>query len=135
MIEIDFSKSADGLIPAIAQDYRTGTILMLAYINREAWQKTLETGKAHYWSRSRAKLWLKGESSGHIQQIRDILVDCDEDCVIYKVEQLGGAACHKGYSTCFFRKLSDGGCEIVAEKVFDPDDVYGEGSDLKRSEG
>ena len=125
MIEIDFSKSADGLIPAIAQDYRTGDVLMLAYINRNAWQKTLETGNAYYWSRSRGKLWLKGESSGHIQLIKDILIDCDEDCVIYKVEQLGGAACHKGYSTCFFRKLADTGCEIVAEKVFDPDDVYG----------
>lgn len=125
MIEIDFTKSVDGLIPAIAQDYRTGDILMLAYINREALQKTLDTGKAYYWSRSRAKLWLKGETSGHVQMIKDIFVDCDEDCVIYKVDQLGGAACHKGYSTCFFRRLTEDGCEIVAEKVFDPDKVYG----------
>lgn len=125
MIEIDFSKSADGLIPAVAQDYLTGDILMLAYINEAAWQETLKTGKAHYWSRSRSKLWLKGESSGHVQMIKEILVDCDEDCVIYKVEQLGGAACHKGYSTCFYRKVTDQGCEIVAEKIFDPDDVYG----------
>lgn len=124
MIEIDFTKSADGLIPAIAQDYRTGDILMLAYINREAWQKTLETAKAHYWSRSRGKLWLKGESSGHVQLIKEILVDCDQDCVIYKVDQLGGAACHKGYSTCFYRKITKNGAEIVAEKVFDPEDVY-----------
>ena len=124
MIEINFTKSADGLIPAIAQDYRTGDILMLAYINREAWQKTLETGKAHYWSRSRGKLWLKGERSGHVQMIKELLVDCDEDCVIYKVEQLGGAACHKGYSTCFFRKITESGSEVIARKVFDPKDVY-----------
>jgi len=125
MIEIDFSKSPDGLIPAIAQDYKSGDVLMLAYINETAWQKTLETGKAHYWSRSRAKLWLKGESSGNVQLIKDILVDCDQDCVIYKVDQLGGAACHKGYATCFFRKLTEDGSEIVAEKVFDPTKVYG----------
>jgi len=125
MIEINFSKSADGLVPAIAQDYRTGDVLMLAYVNIEALKKTVETGKAHYWSRSRAKLWLKGESSGHVQVIKDILVDCDEDCIIYKVDQVGGASCHKGYSTCFYRRITEDGSEIVAEKVFDPSQVYG----------
>ncbi len=124
MIEIDFTKSADGLIPAIAQDFRSGDVLMLAYINREAFDKTLETGKAHYWSRSRARLWLKGERSGHVQIIKEILVDCDRDCVIYKVDQLGGAACHTGYSTCFYTRISDHGEEVVAEKVFDPENVY-----------
>jgi len=125
MIEINFSKSADGLVPAIAQDFQTGDILMLAYVNKEALQKTLQTGKAHYWSRSRSKLWLKGESSGHVQVIKDILVDCDEDCIIYKVDQVGGAACHTGYSTCFYRRITEDGSEIVAEKVFDPGKVYG----------
>ncbi len=99
---------------------------MLAYINQLAWEKTLETGKAHYWSRSRNSLWLKGESSGHVQVIKEILVDCDADTVVYKVEQLGGAACHTGYRSCFYRKVS--GEELViheAERVFDPKAVYG----------
>jgi phosphoribosyl-AMP cyclohydrolase len=102
--ELNFTKSEDGLIPAVVQDYKTKEILMLAYINKEAWEKTLETGKAHYWSRSRNKLWLKGESSGHVQVIHDVFVDCDEDTVVYVVEQLGGAACHKGYQSCFLQK-------------------------------
>lgn len=124
MVKLDFGKSADGLIPAIAQDFETGTVLMLAYINAAAWERTLETGKAHYWSRSRGKIWLKGESSGNIQQIREILVDCDLDCVVYKVIQAGGAACHQGYPSCFFRKLQDGELKIVETKVFDPNQVY-----------
>lgn len=90
MINLRFDKG-EGLLPAIAQDYASGQVLMLAYINEESWQKTLETGKAHYWSRSRNKLWLKGESSNHVQLIKEILVDCDEDTVVFKVEQLGGA--------------------------------------------
>jgi len=90
MVQLNFAKSADGLIPAIVQEYSTGQVLMLAYINRLSWEKTLETGKAHYWSRSRQSLWLKGESSGHVQLIRRILVDCDDDTVIFQVEQLGG---------------------------------------------
>ncbi len=125
MIELDFSKDKDGLLPAIVQDAESGDILMLAYINSESWQKTLKTGKAHFWSRSRQKLWLKGETSGHVQLVREILVDCDQDTVVLKVEQLGGAACHKGYGSCFFRKVVDGGLKIVSEKVFDPDTVYG----------
>jgi phosphoribosyl-AMP cyclohydrolase len=124
MIEINFTKSTDGLIPAIVQDYHNGTVLMLAYINREAWEKTLQTGKAHYWSRSRKKIWLKGESSGNIQEIMDILVDCDEDTVIYLVKQHGGAACHKGYPSCFHRKIKGNAFEQIEKRVFDPKDVY-----------
>ena len=98
---------------------------MLAYVNKEAWDKTLETGKAHYWSRSRNKLWLKGETSGHVQNIHQILVDCDDDTVVYKVEQLGGAACHTGHRSCFFRRLDEGGLVTDGEKIFDPKLVYG----------
>jgi len=121
--KLNFSKG-DGLLPAIVQDHLSGEILMLAYINEEAWSKTLETGQAHYWSRSRQQLWLKGESSGHIQLIREILVDCDEDTVVYKVEQQGGAACHKGYASCFFRKVEDGSFKVKDQLVFDPEEVY-----------
>ena len=122
---LNFAKSADGLLPAIAQDYETREVLMLAYINELSWQKTLETGTAHYWSRSRQKLWLKGESSGHVQKIHDILVDCDEDTVIFLVEQVGGAACHTGHRSCFHRKVQ--GRELITEgeKLFDPEMVYG----------
>ena len=110
----------DRLIPAIAQDAKTGEVLMLAYMNDEALAKTRETGKAHYWSRSRKKLWLKGESSGHFQRVLEIRIDCDEDAVLLLIEQEGGA-CHTGYRSCFYRTL-DG--KIVGEKVFDPEDVY-----------
>ncbi len=125
MIELNFDKSEKALLPAIAQDYKTGEVLMLAYINRLAWQKTLETGKAHYWSRSRDQLWLKGESSGHVQQVHAILVDCDKDSVVYKVEQLGGAACHNGYRSCFYRVVGREGLEVLGEPVFNPAEVYG----------
>jgi len=125
MIKLDFTKDAHGLLPAIVQDYADGAILMLAYINKEAWEKTLETGKAHYWSRSRNTLWLKGESSGNVQLIKDIFVDCDLDTVVYQVEQLGGAACHKGYPSCFFRRVLDGRLAVCQERVFDPEKVYG----------
>ena len=124
MIELDFEKTG-GLIPAIAQDAATGEILMLAYINREAWEKTLETGDAHYWSRSRQELWHKGGTSGNVQKIKDILVDCDDDTVVYKVEQIGGAACHTGMRTCFYRRLVDGELVTEGEPVFDPKKVYG----------
>ncbi len=126
MIELDFSKSADGLIPAIAQDYQTGKVLMLGYMNREAWEQTLKTGIATYWTRSRKRLWVKGESSGNVQKIHEILVDCDRDTVLMKVEQVGGAACHEGYPSCFFRKVTpDGELRVVEERVFDPATVYG----------
>jgi phosphoribosyl-AMP cyclohydrolase len=111
------------LIIAIAQDYKTSKVLMVAYMNYEALKKTLETGKAHYWSTSRQKLWLKGESSGNFQNVEEILVDCDEDAVLIKVSQKGGA-CHEGYDSCFFRKLMDDKLEIVGKKVFNPDEVY-----------
>jgi phosphoribosyl-AMP cyclohydrolase len=126
MIELAFAKDASGLLPAIVQDHQTGEVLMLAYINKLAWQKTLETGKAHYWSRSRSSLWLKGETSGHVQLIKEILVDCDQDTVVYKVEQLGGAACHTGYRSCFYRKVNGDQLTVhEAERIFDPAAVYG----------
>ncbi len=123
-VALDFEKGAGGLLPAIVQDAKSGTVLMLAYINKQSWEKTLQTGKAHYWSRSRKQLWLKGESSGHVQLIKEILVDCDQDTVVYKVEQIGGAACHKGYESCFYRVVKDDGLEVTGERVFDPEVVY-----------
>lgn len=122
---LNFAKSSDGLLPAIAQDHMTREVLMLAYINELSWRKTLETGTAHYWSRSRQKLWLKGESSGHVQKIHDILVDCDGDTVVFLVEQVGGAACHTGHRSCFHRKVEHGTLVTEGEKLFDPEVVYG----------
>lgn len=110
----------DGLVPVVVQDACTRDVLMVAYANARAVELTRETGFAHYYSRSRKKLWKKGEESGHLQRVLRVLVDCDEDCILYEVEQ-SGAACHMGYRSCFFRTI-DG--EIVAEKVFDPDMVY-----------
>lgn len=121
---LNFAKSADGLLPAIVQDYETREVLMLAYINELSWEKTLETRTAHYWSRSRQKLWLKGESSGHVQKIHDIYVDCDADTVIFLVEQVGGAACHTGHRSCFHKKVDGDALTVEGEKVFDPDLVY-----------
>ena len=108
------------LVPAIVQDANTSEVLMLAYMNREALAKTLETGKAHFWSRSRKKLWLKGESSGHFQKVVEARIDCDQDAVLLKVVQEGGA-CHTGYRSCFYRDLEG---NVVGEKVFDPEEVY-----------
>ncbi|MBE0584957.1 MAG: phosphoribosyl-AMP cyclohydrolase [Desulfofustis sp.] len=124
MIPLNFKKSSDGLLPAIVQEAETGRILMLAYVNQEAFDKTLETGRAHYWSRSRKSLWLKGETSGNVQLIKDILVDCDEDTIVYVVTQQGGAACHKGYHSCFYRKVEDGQLRVIDQRVFDPETVY-----------
>ena len=123
MIELDFSKYG-GLIPAIAQDFRTGEVLMLANINPESWQETLATGRAVYYSRSRKRLWRKGEGSGNVQLIRESLVDCDGDSVIFKVEQIGGAACHTGHRSCFYRKVDGGTLVETGETVFDPKKVY-----------
>ena len=120
---LDFKKSG-GLVPAIVQDDETGEVLMLAYMNEEAWNKTLASGKAHYWSRSRQKLWIKGETSGHIQEIQAIYVDCDLDTVVLKVHQIGGAACHEGYPSCFYRKVEDGELKMISTQVFDPKEVY-----------
>jgi len=125
MIELDFSKG-NGLLPAIAQDHESGRVLMLAYINLASWKKCLETGEAHYWSRSRQELWHKGGTSGHVQKIREIYSDCDNDTVVFKVEQIGGAACHLGYESCFHKKVDrDGNFTLVGEKIFDPEKVYG----------
>ena len=123
MIEPDFSKG-DGLIPVVVQDQRSGDVLMLAYMNREAWLNTIATGKATFWSRSRQSLWLKGETSGHIQLIREIRLDCDADTLLLKVEQLGGAACHTGHRSCFYRQFAAGDFVTVGEPIFDPKDVY-----------
>ena len=123
MIQLNFSKSG-GLVPAIAQDYQTGEILMLAYMNSDAFNATLSTGKATYYSRSRKTLWVKGETSGNIQRIKEIHIDCDDDTVLLKVEQLGGAACHTGHRSCFYKKVEDGSIRITEEPVFDPKEVY-----------
>ncbi len=120
---IDFQK-AGGLVPAIAQDADTGQVLMLAWMNRDAYEETVRTGRACYFSRSRNKLWRKGEESGHVQHVREILVDCDADTILLKVKQIGGAACHEGYASCFFRRMEDGHLTVVAERVFDPSQVY-----------
>lgn len=124
MIELDFSKG-NGLLPAIAQDYRSGKVLMLAYINKASFEKSLETGEVHYWSRSRQELWHKGGTSGHVQKIKEIYVDCDKDAVLFKIEQVGGAACHTGFETCFHNKVDRNGLStVVGEPVFDPEKVY-----------
>src|SRR5215472_6544622 len=120
---IDFDKSG-GLVPAIAQDADTGAVLMLAWMNREAYEETRRTGRAVYYSRSRNRLWRKGEESGHHQEVREILIDCDADTILLKVHQIGGAACHEGYQSCFFRRVEDNGVKVIAEKVFDPAKVY-----------
>ena len=120
---IDFDK-AGGLVPAVAQDADTGEVLMLAWMNREAFEETVRTGRAVYFSRSRNRLWRKGEESGHVQEVRGVFVDCDADTVLLKVRQVGGAACHEGYKSCFFRQVEGDQLRVVAEKVFDPKQVY-----------
>ena len=125
MLTPDFKKGG-GLVPAIAQDAATGEVLMLAYMNKDAWEKTLETGEVHYWSRSRNALWHKGGTSGHVQKIKAIRLDCDLDAVVLLIEQVGGAACHEGYRSCFFReRTEDGDAAECSPKVFDPKKVYG----------
>jgi phosphoribosyl-AMP cyclohydrolase len=120
---IDFDKSG-GLVPAVAQDAATGQVLMLAWMNKESFDETVRTGRAVYWSRSRGKLWRKGEESGHVQEVREILVDCDADTILLRVHQIGGAACHEGYASCFFRKLEGGELKTIATRLFDPKLVY-----------
>ncbi len=122
MIELDFDKTG-GLVPAIVQDYQTGEVLMLAFMNKEAWEATLSTGMATYYSRSRRELWVKGKTSGHVQHVKDIRIDCDDDTVLLKVEQVG-AACHIGYESCFFKKVEEGTLRVVGKPVFDPREVY-----------
>ena len=123
MIELDFKKMG-GLIPAIVQHYKTGEVLMLAFMNEEAWKTTLATGKATYYSRSRQELWVKGKTSGNIQIVKEIRIDCDNDTVLLKVEQIGGAACHTGHRSCFHKKVEQESIKIIGKPVFDPKEVY-----------
>ena len=115
------------LIPVIAQDDESGDVLMLAYMNEEAWQETLASGRVVYYSRSRQKLRRKGEESGNVQELKSVFYDCDADTLLVRVNQIGGAACHEGYRSCFFRKidLATGEVEVIGERVFDPKEVYG----------
>ena len=123
MTELDFKKTG-GLVPAIAQDYHSGDVLMLAYMNPDAWEATLKTGRATYYSRSRQTLWVKGLTSGNVQMVREIRIDCDRDAVLLKVEQVGGAACHTGYHSCFFTRIENGSETVVGRPLFDPEEVY-----------
>jgi phosphoribosyl-AMP cyclohydrolase len=113
----------NGLVPVVIQDFQNNEVLMVAYMNRESLKTTLETGKTHFWSRSRQKYWMKGESSGHTQEIKEIFIDCDADCILMKVEQKV-AACHTGFRGCFYRKWEDGKLKTVGVKVFNEEDVY-----------
>jgi phosphoribosyl-AMP cyclohydrolase len=119
----DFSKGG-GIHPAVAQDAATGEVLMLAYMNPESYAETLATGLAVYYSRSRNRLWRKGEQSGHVQRVRSVLIDCDNDTILLSVDQVGGAACHTGYRSCFYREVTPQGLKIVGQRVFDPEQVY-----------
>lgn len=123
MIKIDFDKMG-GLAPAIIQDDDSGEVLMLGFMNPEAWEMTLKTGKATFFSRTRNTLWIKGETSGHVQQVREIRVDCDNDTILLKVKQIGGAACHTGHKSCFYRKIDNNELITIGEKIFDPEEVY-----------
>jgi len=123
MIQLDFNKTG-GLVPAIVQDNETGEVLMLGYMNQEAFDATLSTGKATFYSRSRQTLWVKGETSGNVQLVKEIRIDCDDDTVLVKVEQLGGAACHTGHRSCFYKKVENDTIRIIGEPVFDPKEVY-----------
>ena len=121
---LNFDK-AGGLVSAIAQDADTGEVLMIAWMNREAFDETVRTGRAVYFSRSRNRLWRKGEESGNVQEVKGIFIDCDADAVLLKVKQIGGAACHEGYKSCFFRELTGEELRVIGERVFDPKAVYG----------
>ncbi|MGE5255854.1 MAG: phosphoribosyl-AMP cyclohydrolase [Hyphomicrobiales bacterium] len=123
MVTLNFDKLG-GLVPVVAQDYQTGEVLMLAFMNEEAWRATLETGKATYYSRSRKSIWMKGETSGNMQYVKEIRIDCDDDAVVLKIQQVGGAACHTGHRSCFHKKVADGSVRIVGKPVFDPKEVY-----------
>ena len=122
-----------GLLPAVVQDAGSGEVLMLAWMNEEAWQRTLETGEAHFWSRSRRELWHKGATSGHVQRVVAVRLDCDSDAILLLVEQAGGAACHTGHRTCFFREWRGGAVAPCAPRVFDPALVYGRAASSRDS--
>jgi phosphoribosyl-AMP cyclohydrolase len=123
-MNLDFAK-ADELVTAVIQDHATGRVLMVGYMNEEAFRKTVETGFATFYSRSRRKLWLKGETSGHRLAVKEIWTDCDRDAVLVKVEALGPGVCHEGYQSCFFRRLENGEWRIAEERAYDPGTVYG----------
>ena len=123
-MKLDFTKYTDGLIPAIVQDYDTHKVLMLGFMNEEAFEITQKSGKATFFSRVRQRLWTKGETSGNFLEVREILIDCDADTILLKVHQIGGAACHEGYASCFFRKVLGNDLKVIAERLFDPATVY-----------
>lgn len=122
--QLDFSKIEGELIPVIAQDHKTNEVLMLAFTNKVAIEKSLETGYMHYYSRSRQKMWKKGETSGHFQEIEKVIVDCDNDSLLMMVKQIGGA-CHEGYYSCFYRNFKNGKFNEIRKRIFNPKDVYG----------
>lgn len=123
-VKLDFTK-LDGLIPAVVQDYQSGEVLMVGFMNQAAWETTLETGKATFWSRTRQTLWTKGLTSGNVQLVKEIRIDCDDDTVVLKVEQVGGAACHTGHRSCFYKRIdSNRNIEVVGQPLFDPKEVY-----------
>jgi phosphoribosyl-AMP cyclohydrolase len=123
VVDLDFDKLG-GLVPVVVQDYSSGEVLMVAFMNRQAWEETLKTRRATYWSRSRNELWVKGETSGNVQEVKEVFVDCDEDTILLKVLQKGGAACHMGFRSCFYRRLEGDDLKIVGERVFNPEEVY-----------
>jgi phosphoribosyl-AMP cyclohydrolase len=123
-MNLDFEKS-DGLVTAVIQDHASGRVLMVGFMNEAAFRQTVETGFATFWSRSRRKLWLKGESSGHRLVVKEISTDCDRDAVLLKVEAQGPGVCHEGYQSCFFRRLEDGQWKVAEPRTFDPQSVYG----------
>ena len=123
MVKLDFGKTG-GLVPAIVQDFKTGDVLMLAYMNEAAWEQTLSSGEATYFSRSRQKLWIKGNTSGNRQIVKEIRIDCDDDTVLLKIEQIGEAACHTGHRSCFHKKIDNGSITVVGKPLFDPKEVY-----------
>ena len=114
-----------GLIPAVVQDWQNGEVLMVGYMNRESVERTIASGRVTFWSRSRQKFWVKGETSGNFQNLKEIYVDCDQDCLLIKVEQVG-PACHEGFRSCFFRRIAEDGLEVVAERIIAPEEIYGQ---------
>ena len=124
MLSPNFDKHPEGILPVVVQDYKSNRVLMLAYTNEAAWKLTLQTNLATYWSRSRKQLWKKGETSGHTQEIKEILIDCDEDALIFKVKQRGGTACHRGYRSCFYRQKKDRYWESIEVPLVDPHKLY-----------